>query len=141
MEQILPKSKKSTIDITNKIIKICSRIRYILIAHKPPKIQKYNLRMLLALLVLLNASILIIWEEDWLFLPYIFVNFVAPFVGVIWLASGISYGVGKTFIVLNVLSIFDNLIALFQSIIYWNDTSWLYKIMRLITVIIQIVAS
>ena len=97
--------------------------------------------MLLALLVLLHASIISIWEEEWIGVPYLFINLIVPFVGIIWLASGISYGVGKMFLVLNSLSIVDNLVFLVSSVLRWNETSGFYKTVRLMLVAIQLADS
>ena len=74
-------------------------------------------------------------------IPYVFMNLVAPFLGVLWLASGISYGVGKAFIVVNILSIINNLIVLIECVILWNKSSYFYKIIRLVILIIGVSAS
>lgn len=36
--ELIVKSKKSKLDINSRIIRLCSRIRYLLISHKPPKL-------------------------------------------------------------------------------------------------------
>lgn len=95
----------------------------------------------MSLLVLLNASIITIWEEDWFMVPYIFMNMVAPFLGVLWLSSGISYGVGKAFIVMNILAIVNYTIAFIESIIVWNKSSYFYKILRLVILVLGVAAS
>ena len=64
----------------------------------------------MSVLILSQCLIVFIWSIRLQF-PYIFINLISPFVGVIWLVSD-SYGFAKLYLILNSLSLINEIITL-----------------------------
>lgn len=57
----------------------------------------------------MDASFVIIWQ-NWITYPYVGIDMIAPFVGIIWLTSNNSYGIGKGFLILNAMAFLNEFI-------------------------------
>lgn len=119
-----------------KINRALGCTRYSFISHRTSTTSKYVLEFFQIVLVLFDATFVAIWQS-WLTYPYVGVDIIAPFVGVIWITSGNSYGVGKIFLILNAMAFFNDLVELMIVVILWGEHSWVTKCLRLIALILQ----
>ncbi len=51
-------------------------------------------------------------------------DLVVPFIGVIWIASGNSYGVGKVFLILNAMAFFNDCVEIIIALAEWSINNW-----------------
>lgn len=134
-DSLLEKEKRS-----GQCLQKCNRalgfIRYNFISHRTSSTSKYVLEFFQIVLVLFDATFIAVWQS-WLTYPYVGVDFIAPFVGVIWITSGNSYGVGKIFLVLNAMAFFNDCVEIIWMLAKWPDSNWLYKLLRVIAFVLQ----
>jgi hypothetical protein len=88
-------------------------------------------------LILFEASFVAVWQR-WLTYPYVGVDIIVPFVGIVWIASGNSYGVGKVFLILNAMAFINEVTEVIIVLAMWETTSWTAKILRLVTLVLQL---
>jgi len=74
-------------------------------SHQLTKRDKYTIKVFQSFLILTQTALVFLWSIK-LEIPYVFVNLIAPFVGIIWFVSD-SYGFGKLFLILNAMNLFN----------------------------------
>lgn len=120
-----------------KLNRIVGFFRYNLISHKASKTSKYVLKFFQIILILFDASFVAVWQS-WLTYPYVGIDILAPFIGIIWITSGNSYGVGKVFLIFNAMAFFNEVVEIIIMFANWTTTNWVYKILRIVTLALQI---
>jgi hypothetical protein len=112
-------------------------VRYNFISHRTSNTSKYVLEFFQIVLILFDATFIAVWQS-WLTYPYVGVDFIAPFVGVIWITSSNSYGVGKVFLILNAMACFNDFVEIIIVLAEWSSTNWVNKSLRLVAFILQL---
>jgi hypothetical protein len=111
-EPLLDEKKKKPNKMTQclqKFSRIIGFVRYNFISHRASNTSKYVLEFLQIVLILFDASFVVVWQ-NWLTYPFVGFDYAAPFVGVIWITSGNSYGVGKMFLIFNAMAFFNEFV-------------------------------
>lgn len=85
-------------------------LRYHSFTHRKFYIDVDNLKFYLVSVILCQALFVFVWSISFE-LPYVGVNLVSPFIGLLFVVSN-SYGIGKLFLVLNAMSLLDEIITL-----------------------------
>ena len=84
--------------------------RYFMMSHKNSKYDEYTIKFLQSFFILLQTMLVFIWSIR-IEIPYVFVNLVMPFIGIIWFVSD-SYGFGKLYLILNAMTFVDEIVTL-----------------------------
>jgi hypothetical protein len=74
-------------------------------SHQLTKKDKYTIKVFQSFVILTQTALVFLWSIK-LEVPYVFVNLIAPFVGIIWFVSD-SYGFGKLYLILNAMNLFN----------------------------------
>lgn len=97
--------KKLPNKIYSKLSQGIGMLRYFMMSHKNSKHDEYTIKFLQSFLILLQTMLVFIWSIR-LQIPYVFVNIIMPFIGIIWFVSD-SYGFGKLYLILNAMSLIN----------------------------------
>ena len=79
-------------------------------SHQNTKFDEYTIKFWQSFFILLQTMLVFIWSIK-IQIPYPLVNLVMPFVGIIWFVSD-SYGFGKLYLILNTMSMVNEIITL-----------------------------
>lgn len=90
--------------------KIIGLMRYFTMSHQNTKFDEYTIKFWQSFFILLQTMLAFIWSIK-IQIPYPLVNLVMPFVGIIWFVSD-SYGFGKLYLILNTMSMVNEVITL-----------------------------
>lgn len=82
-----------------------SRLRYYMLSHQKTHYDEYTIKFLQSLFILIQTMLVFIWSIK-LEVPYVFVNLVCPFIGIIWFVSD-SYGFGKLYLILLAMTLLN----------------------------------
>lgn len=82
-----------------------SRLRYLMLSHQKTHYDEYTIKFLQSLFILIQTMLVFIWSIK-LEVPYVFVNLVCPFIGIIWFVSD-SYGFGKLYLILLAMTLLN----------------------------------
>lgn len=96
-------------------------LRYYLFCHRKFVIDKDNLEFFLISVILCQALFVFIWPFQ-LELPYVGINFITPFIGIIFVVSS-SYGIGKLYLVFNAMTLLNEIVSTIIEFIYLDTTS------------------
>jgi hypothetical protein len=92
-----------------------------MMSHKNSKYDEYTIKFLQSFLILLQTMLVFIWSIR-LQIPYVFVNLIMPFIGIIWFVSD-SYGFGKLYLIFNAMSLINEIVTI---IVYsWVESIYL----------------
>jgi hypothetical protein len=98
-----------------------------MLSHQMADKDRYTIKILQSFLILTQTALVFVWSIKVEF-PYILINLIAPFIGIIWIVSD-SYGFGKLFLILNAMNLLNELVTLVFFSILENDTGNLTKVM------------
>ena len=90
--------------------KIIGLMRYFTMSHQNTKFDEYTIKFWQSFFILLQTMLVFIWSIK-IQIPYPLVNLVMPFVGIIWFVSD-SYGFGKLYLILNTMSMVNEVVTL-----------------------------
>ena len=112
-------------------------LRYFLFCHRSSTIDAFNAKFYLSVLILSQCIIVFVWAIR-LEIPYVFINLVSPYIGIIWLVSD-SYGFAKHYLIFNSLSLVDEIVTLIFYPIFDLTDNWVKTlIVHLINIILAI---
>jgi hypothetical protein len=79
-------------------------------SHRLTRYSEYTINYLQSLFILMQTMLLFIWSIK-IEIPYVLMNLICPFVGIIWFVSD-SYGFGKLYLILNFMSLINEITTL-----------------------------
>jgi hypothetical protein len=82
-----------------KVIRFFCLIRYYMFSHQTTTYDRYTIKVLQTFLILTQTLVVFVWSIK-VEIPFVFVNLVAPFIGIVWMVSD-NYGFGKLFMIMN----------------------------------------
>lgn len=85
-------------------------MRYFMMSHKNSKYDEYTIKFLQSFFILMQTMLVFIWSIR-IEIPYVFVNLVMPFIGIIWFVSD-SYGFGKLYLIFNAMTFINEIVTL-----------------------------
>jgi len=81
-----------------------------MLSHKIAVKDRYTVKLWQSFLILTQTALVFVWSIK-IEIPYVFINLIAPFVGIIWIVSD-SYGFGKLFLIFNAMNLLNELATL-----------------------------
>jgi hypothetical protein len=79
-------------------------------SHRYTNYDEYAIKFMQSLFILMQTMLIFIWSIK-IEIPYIFVNLASPFIGIVWFVSD-SYGFGKLYMILNSMTLINEIITL-----------------------------
>jgi hypothetical protein len=76
----------------------------------------------------MQALLMFIWSIK-LQIPYVFVNLVYPFIGIIWFVSD-SYGFGKLYLILNAMSLVNEVVTVIAYSLIESSEGYEFEVER-----------
>lgn len=99
------KNKTTKESIHSRITRYICLFRYFILSHQIPTHDRYTIKLWQSYLILTQTALVFVWSIK-IEIPYIFVNLVSPFIGIIWIVSD-SYGFGKLFMIFNAMNLIN----------------------------------
>jgi hypothetical protein len=81
-----------------------------MLSHQITSKDRYTIKLWQSFLILTQTALVFVWSIK-IEVPYIFINLIAPFIGIIWIVSD-SYGFGKLFLIFNAMNLLNELATL-----------------------------